>query len=389
MGSKVPEFESWNSTKKMFCSNTFFIFTREFALARDIVLDPSHAKGILGGEDLEDVLNQKESDEYFTFTKGFFLLPCDSIEQSFSRPKNYLNTWLKMISNNSYYEKKQNAKINKQFTLAFTRFEYANLFHTTTNIYNAFLSMIFFKKEPEETSILLVDGHPKGSLDVIWPQLFNKVTRIGSIKDLTQYKELVWVELGYNSPMRNQKAANIPLAEEFREFFLEKHGVDPKGHELDCSSVNVLFIWRRDYVAHPRNPRGKVSRKIKNEKELVNYVKSSFKNVNVKDYQLDKLSMSTQLSIITETDILIGMHGAGLTHTMFLPKHAGLLEFFPKYSRVKNRAFQAIARFRNLYYEYWHNKEAGYEYHGDYTAIPVSIVAQKLQSILKKMECKY
>ena len=178
--------------------------------------------------------------------------------------------------------------------------------------------MIFFKKEPEETSILLVDGHPKGSLDVIWPQLFNKVTRIGSIKDLTQYKELVWVELGYNSPMRNQKAANIPLAEEFREFFLEKHGVDPKGHELDCSSVNVLFIWRRDYVAHPRNPRGKVSRKIKNEKELVNYVKSSFKNVNVKDYQLDKLSMSTQLSIITETDILIGMHGAGLTHTMFL-----------------------------------------------------------------------
>ena len=294
-----------------------------------------------------------------------------------------------MISNNSYYEKKQNAKINKQFTLAFTRFEYANLFHTTTNIYNAFLSMIFFKKEPEETSILLVDGHPKGSLDVIWPQLFNKVTRIGSIKDLTQYKELVWVELGYNSPMRNQKAANIPLAEEFREFFLEKHGVDPKGHELDCSSVNVLFIWRRDYVAHPRNPRGKVSRKIKNEKELVNYVKSSFKNVNVKDYQLDKLSMSTQLSIITETDILIGMHGAGLTHTMFLPKHAGLLEFFPKYSRVKNRAFQAIARFRNLYYEYWHNKEAGYEYHGDYTAIPVSIVAQKLQSILKKMECKY
>ena len=235
MGSKVPEFESWNSTKKMFCSNTVFIFNREFALARDFVLDPSHAKGILGGEDLEDVLNQKESDEYFTFTKGFFLLPCDSIEQSFSRPKNYLNTWLKMISNNSYYEKKQNAKINKQFTLAFTRFEYANLFHTTTNIYNAFLSMIFFKKEPEETSILLVDGHPKGSLDVIWPQLFNKVTRIGSIKDLTQYKELVWVELGYNSPMRNQKAANIPLAEEFREFFLEKHGVDPKGHELDCS----------------------------------------------------------------------------------------------------------------------------------------------------------
>ena len=110
MGSKVPEFESWNSTKKMFCSNTFFIFTREFALARDIVLDPSHAKGILGGEDLEDVLNQKESDEYFTFTKGFFLLPCDSIEQSFSRPKNYLNTWLKMISNNSYYEKSKMLK---------------------------------------------------------------------------------------------------------------------------------------------------------------------------------------------------------------------------------------------------------------------------------------
>lgn len=33
-----------------------------------------------------------------------------------------------------------------------------------------------------------------------------------------------------------------------------------------------------------------------------------------------------QLSVIQETDILIGMHGAGLTHLLFLPDWAAVFE---------------------------------------------------------------
>lgn len=40
-----------------------------------------------------------------------------------------------------------------------------------------------------------------------------------------------------------------------------------------------------------------------------------------------------QLSLIQDTDILIGMHGAGLTHMMFLPDWAAIFEVYAfKYS---------------------------------------------------------
>ena len=110
-------------------------------------------------------------------------------------------------------------------------------------------------------------------------------------------------------------------------------------------------------------------------------------NVNVKAYQLDQFNMSMQLAIIAKTDILVGMHGAGLTHSMFLPKHAGLIEFYPIYWSSNNLVFKAIARFRNLHYENWVNKEPKYEFPNEYTQVPMYIIADKLNRILEKMKC--
>ena len=382
----IPEFKSWKDNMRVFCNGSFFAFAGEFAFARDIILDPSQAMGLLGGEELNTVLNQNESLEFYKFKEGFFVLSCQpSYSFGFN---NYLNSWLAMIHSSYYQMKLSISKVNKQFTLALTRFEYVNLFHTVTNFYNAFLAMTFFKKTPEETAILLVDGHPKGSLDHTWSVLFNKVTRIGNVNHVTLYNEFVWVEQGYNSPMRNQKSNATPLVEEFREFFLNKHEVDGESHKLNCSSINLLFLWRRNYLAHPRNPSGQVSRKIKNEEQLVKYVSEKFMNVNVKAYQLDQFNMSMQLAFISKTDILVGMHGAGLTHSVFLPKHAGLIEFYPNYWPSSIAMFKAIARFRNLHYENWVNKESKYEFPDKYTKVPTHIIAVKLNSILKKMKCK-
>lgn len=40
------------------------------------------------------------------------------------------------------------------------------------------------------------------------------------------------------------------------------------------------------------------------------------------------LSFTEQVKLIRETNILIGMHGAGLSHLLFLPKEAFVIEFF-------------------------------------------------------------
>ena len=48
-------------------------------------------------------------------------------------------------------------------------------------------------------------------------------------------------------------------------------------------------------MAHPRNPSGKIQRKIANEKELVQILKDNFPHYNVKGIQMEKFSMTKQV----------------------------------------------------------------------------------------------
>jgi glycoprotein 2-beta-D-xylosyltransferase len=107
--------------------------------------------------------------------------------------------------------------------------------------------------------------------------------------------------------------------------------------ELGCPSRSRTFILqfvvflkiyatKRDYVAHPRNPNGIIRRKIKNEFELVEKTKTWFPNYKIRGVQMDKLPMKEQIFLITKTNILIGMHGAGLSHALFLSKGSGIIE---------------------------------------------------------------
>ncbi|ESN91341.1 hypothetical protein HELRODRAFT_150984, partial [Helobdella robusta] len=236
------------------------------------------------------------------------------------------------------------------FTIAVTRYEYANLYHSLTDWYNAFLLKEFFNKSSFEINILLVDAHPFGALDSVWSHLFNSTERLSTIPMKTFYKNLVWGILGYNSPLGiSMSGVNPPLLEEFRKFFLDAYGLN-ETHSHGCTKFNILLIWRRDYLAHPRNPSGTVSRKIANEVGLLNYLKLKLPSniFAIKDSQIDAFEMRDQLKYVLWSDILVGMHGAGLTHSMFLRKNAALIELSPNY--YSGDHFKAISKWRNLVY---------------------------------------
>lgn len=67
-------------------------------------------------------------------------------------------------------------------------------------------------------------------------------------------------------------------------------------------------------------------RNILNERELIEAL-SQNKSYDVRKTVFNKnLRFTDQLEIIRNTDIFIGMHGAGLTHLLFLPDWAGVFE---------------------------------------------------------------
>ena len=233
-----------------------------------------------------------------------------------------------------------------EFTIAVQRYEYVNLYHTMTDWYNAFLVMQFFGRSPQQTIILIFDSHPYGSLDPVWPQLFNATFRLSELPPKTRFQRMVWNVVGYNSPMITERQ-NPPLFEEFRSFFLSSFDID-SNRTVDCANLSALFIWRRDYVAHPRNPSGFVQRKIRNEVKLMQYVRKKIPNISARGVQIDAMPMRDQLRLVINADILVGVLGAGLTHAVFLSRGGGLLELAPKFSVTEH--FEAIASYRQLVY---------------------------------------
>jgi len=65
----------------------------------------------------------------------------------------------------------RNKAVVDKFTVALTRSEYANLYHTVSDWYNVFLLTQFFNVT-QPAHVLLVDAHPAGPLDDAWNVLF-------------------------------------------------------------------------------------------------------------------------------------------------------------------------------------------------------------------------
>ena len=259
--------------------------------------------------------------------------------------------------------------------------------------------MEFFNKTQAETNILLIDGHPQSILDDTWCTLFNSTRRIGTLPEKTRFTDLAWSIVGYESPMNDHYMMHLPLVNEFRTFFLSTYdvahdvtdghqnhyNVRSGGHTLNCDNLSVLFIWRRDYVAHPRNPSGFIQRKVENEQELIAKLRKKFSNYTIRGVQIDLFDMKQQLEFITTTDILIGMHGAGLTHSMFLPKHAGIIELIPNYWSAANMHFEAIATWRNLYFDRWTNEDPRNEAPNYSTTIPPEVIITLIKNMARPM----
>ncbi|XP_060801982.1 EGF domain-specific O-linked N-acetylglucosamine transferase [Amyelois transitella] len=99
--------------------------------------------------------------------------------------------------------------------------------------------------------------------------------------------------------------------------------------------------------------RGTTFRSILNEKELVKAL------LKVEDYHVQRVvydrtvPFKKQLEITHNTDVFIGMHGAGLTHLLFLPDWAAVFEL---YNCEDPNCYMDLSRLRGLKYVTWEDK---------------------------------
>ena len=385
--SKVEDkFLEWSDTKLTACEGAFVAYDHNFVDLHDVVLDRKFATGRGGGEDIMAVINQPEETEYYTYTPGIFQLPCQERSVYYFNGENSpLTEWLLNLKTKKVTATDAVQEYNDKFVIAVTRFEYVNLYHTMTDFYNAFIMMEYFNQTQSSTEVLFMDGHPKGGLDLTWQVLFSSAVRVGSLHRRTRFRSLVWSTLGYESLLQDHNAEETPpLMKEFRQFFLKSFKVKDT-RRLDCKRPRLTLVWRHDYVAHPRNPSGHITRKIHNERELIRELKKSYPLAHIQGVQIDLHNMQQQLRMISDTDMLIGMHGAGLTHALFLPSHGAVLEFLPNYWSATNIHFEAFSRWSGLHYLRWVNDDPENELEEHFTRIPAAAVTAMVRELLADM----
>lgn len=74
----------------------------------------------------------------------------------------------------------------------------------------------------------------------------------------------------------------------------------------------------------------------------------------VQQVSFERLAFADQLAITRNTDIFVGMHGAGLTHLLFLPRWASLFEL---YNCNDESCYRDLARLRGVHYVTWQRLE--------------------------------
>ncbi|KXJ87959.1 hypothetical protein Micbo1qcDRAFT_20330 [Microdochium bolleyi] len=110
-------------------------------------------------------------------------------------------------------------------------------------------------------------------------------------------------------------------------------------------------------------------------------------NIHIQAVDFATLSFREQIALARETDILVGVHGAGLTHTLFMRQDMGaLVEIFPEGFEL--RCFRAMARDRGLEYYKMHvpvvEKKA--DFHVEDVIVPQDKFVEVLEHAVKALD---
>jgi glycoprotein 2-beta-D-xylosyltransferase len=214
-------------------------------------------------------------------------------------------------------------------TLFLTRYEYVNLYHTMTDFFNTFLSYPIVDHDNEQqVNVVFLDGHAKGNLDSVWRQVFGKTAYVKHLPEGgVCFNRVVFIPPGYVAPFYPKTfrsvCPNPIMMEDFANHFLTSFNLD----HVQMQRGKIVIIDRVPYISHPRSKPHRAERTVNNMNELPARLRKLPNVESVSVVHFEELTFKQQLKAVREAHILIGNHGAGLTHMVFMSDGSHVVEF--------------------------------------------------------------
>ncbi|KAG7606181.1 Beta-1,2-xylosyltransferase [Arabidopsis thaliana] len=410
---------------------------------RNLRMVPDRIVMSRGGEKLEEVMGRKEEEELPAFRQGAFEVAEEvSSRLGFKRHRRFGGgeggsaVSRRLVNDEMLNEYMQEGGIDRHTmrdlvasiravdtndfvceewveepTLLVTRFEYANLFHTVTDWYSAYVSSRVTGL-PNRPHVVFVDGHCTTQLEETWTALFSGIRYAKNFTKPVCFRHAILSPLGYETALfkglsgeidcKGDSAHNLwqnpddkrtARISEFGEMIRAAFGLPVNRHRslekpLSSSSsasvYNVLFVRREDYLAHPRHG-GKVQSRLINEEEvfdsLHHWVATGSTGltkcgINLVNGLLAHMSMKDQVRAIQDASVIIGAHGAGLTHIVSATPNTTIFEIISV--EFQRPHFELIAKWKGLEYHAMHLANSRAE--------PTAVI-EKLTEIMKSLGC--
>ena len=120
-------------------------------------------------------------------------------------------------------------------------------------------------------------------------------------------------------------------------------------------NFSIIFVSRQPYLRNKNDKIDHFERVMDNEKELLLGLKYHFNTTVVQRVHLEDLGLCEQIRIVHNSDIYMGVHGAGLVHLWWLKEDSLVYEMVPHYE-TGNPTFDTLARLSGRRY---HSSQIG------------------------------
>jgi len=202
-------------------------------------------------------------------------------------------------------------------------------------------------RPPFNLHLMFVDDYGKMPYDTLYqnltllPIIYNSVqTRCFNKVILGSYRSTLWYQYGFHS---SQGPLNDIDVVTVRGHILSyRQYTEPSAAKLEPNKI-VLFTRSE-------------TRLILNEDELLTYLSKKFMRSAV-SVSLETHTVEEIAWILSETRLLVGMHGSAMAMAMYLPKDSAMLELFPyAVPPAGYTPYKRLADILGVNYLSWQNK---------------------------------
>ncbi|KAL5548536.1 hypothetical protein UlMin_003767, partial [Ulmus minor] len=235
---------------------------------------PERVRMSVGGENIEDVIGRKEEEDLPDLEERRGNLGRKKFWRTMFRGGDISRHTMRGLIGSAQIIRARDFEYNEwvdEPTLLVTRFEYANLFHTVTDWYSAYVASRVTGL-PNRPHLVFMDGHCTTPLEETWRALFSSIRYAKNFTGSVCFRHAILSPLGYETALfkgltedvrcqgasaqdlwQNPDDRKIARLSEFGEMIRAAFGFPINRHRIErpVSGHNVLFVRREDYLAHP------------------------------------------------------------------------------------------------------------------------------------------